>query len=178
MKSHIALALIAAASFAAQAEAGQKYAGAWWSGVKYSEGRFEPGKSVSGRPPLVSHAEWKAEKTAKGTLIRVNKAEDGFLSAGYLTADEKGAVGVTAKPGPGSYWAMKEGKTERGYYDKPKEDWKGKWSRTSYALEPLAKGLKGGKLGFRGGKLTVHPKNKGMAILSETLIDAEEVSGK
>jgi hypothetical protein len=170
MRSHIALALAVAAAFAAEAPAGERYVGSWWSGVKFREGRFEPGDTLSGRPPLVGHADWKLEKTRNGTLVRVGK--------GYLTAGEDGVVGVSAKATPDSYWDVKEVKAERGYYDKPKEDWKGSWSRTAYTLEPLAPGLRGGKLGFRGGKLTVHPKNKGLAILSATHIDAEEVSGK
>jgi hypothetical protein len=170
MKPHVVLALAAAAAFAAQAAAGERFKGAWWTGVRYSQGRFEPGERLSGRPPLVEHADWRLEETKRGTLVRVGK--------GYLTADEKGVVSVSTKAAPGSYWDVKEVKSEKGYYDKPKEDWKGSWSRTSYTLEPLAKGLKGGKLGFRDGKLTVHPKNKALAILSETLIDAKEISGK
>src|SRR5262245_2452751 len=108
MRAHVALALILAGAFAAGAEAGEKFFSAWWSGVKYHKGRFEPAEPAEGWPSLVHHTAWKAEKTGKGTLIRVNKAMYGFLSAGYLTADEKGAVGVTAKVAPGSYWVMKK----------------------------------------------------------------------
>ena len=68
--------------------------------------------------------------------------------------------------------------TEKGFYYAPREDWKGCWSRTAYTLQPADKGLRGGKLGFREGKLTVHPKNEGLAILSETYVHAEEISGK
>jgi hypothetical protein len=169
MRSHLALALAVVAALAGQAAAGERFKGAWWSGVKYSGGRFEPGDTLSGRPPLVKHADWKSEKSKKGTLIRVGK--------GYLTADEKGVVSVSPKVAPGSYWDLKEVKKEEGRYD-AKDDWKGTWSRLSFTLEPLAPKLRGGKLGLREGKLTVHPKNKALAILSATLIDAEEVSGK
>jgi len=169
VKFHFALALVVAGAFAARAPGGEKYAGAWWSGVEYREGPFEPGDTLSGRPPLTKHAAWRSEETREGTLIRVGK--------GYLTADEKGAVGASPKAAPGSYRAMKEVKTGGGRYD-GKEDWKGSRGRTSYALGPAAKGLKGGKPGLRGGQLTVHPENEGLAILSATLIDAEEVSGK
>src|SRR5262249_30024918 len=169
MKSHAALALALAAAFGAQAAAGERFKGAWWTGVKFGDSGLVPGGRLSGRPPLVKHTDWRLEETKRGTLVRVSK--------GYLTADEKGAVGVTAKAAPGSYWKVKEVKKEEGTYN-AKDDWKGSWSRLSFTLEPLAKGLKGGKLGFRGGKLTVHPKNEGLAILLATLIDAKEISGK
>ena len=177
MRSHLALTLAVAAALAAQAAAGERFKGAWWSGVKYSDGRFAPGDTLSGRPPLVKHADWKLEETKKGTLIRVGKGGLKFQAAGYLTADEKGAVTVTAKAAPGSYWRVKEVKKEEGTYN-AKDDWKGSWSRLSFTLEPLAPKLRGGMLGLRGGKLTVHPKNKALAILSATLIDADEISGK
>jgi hypothetical protein len=169
MKIHIAIALIVAGSFVSQALAGEKYTGTWWNGVAHREGHFEPGVAATGRPPLVSRTTWKSEKTAKGTIIRVGK--------GYLTADEQGIVHVSSKLTPGSYWVMQEVKTERGSYD-VKDDWTGTWSRTTYTLEPTAPGLRAGKLGFTAGKLTVDAKNKGLAILAVTRIDAKEISGK
>src|SRR5262249_49582771 len=113
----------------------------------------------------------------RGTLILVNGAQYGFHPAGYLTADESGAVGVSPKVIPGSYWAVAVVGREQGRYDGV-DDWKGTWGRTAYALGPLAPGLRGGKVGCRGGRLTVHPQNEGLAVLSATRIDAREVSGK
>lgn len=72
---------------------------------------------------------------------------------------------------------MREVKTEGDRYN-AKDDWRGTWKRTTFTLGPIAPGLRDGKLGFRDGKLTVHPKNEGLAILSVTHIDAEEISGK
>jgi hypothetical protein len=169
MKIRIALALLVAGSFVSQAPAGEKFSGTWWNGATYREGQFKPGVPATGRPPLVSRSTWESEKSPEGTLIRVGK--------GYLTADEKGLVHVSPKPAPGSYWVMRKVKTEEGSYDS-KCDWTGTWSRTTYALESVAPGPRAGKLGFRDGKLTVHPENKGLAILSVTRIDAKEISGK
>jgi hypothetical protein len=72
---------------------------------------------------------------------------------------------------------MKKVKTESRAY-KAKDDWTGTWSQTTYTLEPTAPALRGGKLGFREGKLTVDPKNKGLAILAVTEAHPREISGR
>ncbi|HKB42451.1 MAG TPA: hypothetical protein VKD72_38850 [Gemmataceae bacterium] len=171
MKIRTALALVVAGAFVGQAVAGEKYTATWWNGVAYrnDQDHFGPGAAATGRPPLVSRTAWKSEKSPLGTLIRVGK--------GYLTADDQGLIRISPRRTAGSYWVMKEVKTERGCYN-AKDDWSGTWSRTTYTLEPLAAWLQPGKLGFRQGKLTLHPQNKGLAILSVTRIDAREVSGK
>jgi hypothetical protein len=169
MKIRIALALIVAVTLVGQLLAGERFKGTWWNGIDYRKGQFEPAVTNTGRPPLVSHTTWESEKSPKGTIIRVGK--------GYLTADENGLVHVSSTLAPGSYWVMREVKSERDRYN-AKDDWRGTWWRTTYTLEPTAPGLRDGKLGFRDGKLTVHPKNEGLAILSATYIDAEEISGK
>jgi hypothetical protein len=169
MKIHIALALIVATTLPAWLSAGEKFKGNWWNGVEYRDGKFEPAANRTGRPALVSHTAWQSEKTDKGTIIRVGK--------GYLTADEKGFVHISPTLAPGSYWVMGEVNSESGRYN-AKDDWRGSWSRTTFTLASLAPGLRDGKFGFREGKLTVHPKNAGLAILSATNIDADEISGK
>jgi hypothetical protein len=155
--------------FVSEPQAGKSYYGAWWNGVAYSEGEFKPADPASGPPRLVSHTAWRAEVSPNGTLIRVGD--------GYLTADEKGFVRVSLKRTAGSYWVRKKVKTESRDY-KAKDDWTGTWSRTTYTLEPAAPVLRGGKLGFRAGRLPVHPKNKGLAILATTKAHPREISGR
>jgi len=169
MKTRISLLLIVTVTLAGQLRGGERFKSTWWNGVDYCKERFEPAALHNGRPALVSNTTWEAEKSPKGTIIRVEN--------GYLTADEKGLVDVSPELAPGSYWRMREVKTVGGHYD-GRNSWRGTWTRTTHTLEPLAPGLRGGKLGFRDGKLTVHPKNEGLAILSATAIDAEEISGK
>jgi hypothetical protein len=169
MKIRIALALIVAGTFASQGLAGEKFIATRWNGVAYRKGQFVPGDPDTGRPPLVSRTTWKSEKTARGTVIRVGK--------GYLTAGKDGIVYISPKLTSGSYWVMRKVESRGSGYSAP-DDWKGTWQRTTYTLEPLAPGLKGGKLGITAGKLTVHPENEGLAILSVTKIDAREISGK
>ena len=169
MRISIAVALAIAGTFALQAPAGDKFNSTWWNGVAYNDGRFEPAAQRGGRPPLVGRTTWTTEKTAKGTVIRVDN--------GYLSADANGIVHVSPTLTPGSYWQMKEVKSESGSYN-ARNSWKGEWSRTTFTLQPAAGGLRGGKLGFRDGRLTVHPRNEGLAILSVTHIDADEISGK
>lgn len=168
MKIPIALALFVAGNFVSQSLAGEKFIGTWWNDVAYRKGHFEAGVPHTGRPPLVSHTTWKSEQSPKGTIVRVGK--------GYLTADEKGLVHVSPTLTPGSYWVMKEVKSESHRYN-AKDDWKGSWNRTTYTLESIVSRLQDGKLGFRDGKLMVHKKNKGLAILSVTRIYAEVISG-
>jgi hypothetical protein len=169
MRNCFKLALLATLAIAGQALAGERYTGTWWNGVTYDKGQFKPDTPDKGRPALVNHSTWKSEKLPDGTVIHVGKD--------YLTADEQGVVQLAPKLAPGSYWGMKEVESKNGQYN-AKDDWKGSWHRTTYTLEPTAPGLKGGKLGFRDGKLTLHPKNEGLAILAVTNIDATEVSGK
>ena len=168
MSASITVALIVAVGQGSEPQAGKSYFGAWWNCVAYSEGEFKPADPATGPPRLVSHTAWRAEESPKGTLIRVGD--------GYLTADEKGLVHVSLKRTAGSYWVMKKVKTESRDY-KAKDDWTGSWSRTTYTLEPTAPALRGGKLGFREGKLTVHPRNKGLAILARTKAHPREISG-
>jgi hypothetical protein len=165
----MSLALIVAVGLGSEPQAGKTYEGAWWNGVAYSEGEFQPDDPDTGPPRLVSHTAWRAEESPEGTLIRVGD--------GYLTADEKGLVHVSLKRSAGSYWVMKKVKTESRDY-KAKDDWTGTWSRTTYTLEPTAPALRGGKLGFREGKLTVHPKSNGLAILAVTEACPREISGR
>ena len=169
MSDCISLALIVAVGLVSEPQAGKSYFGAWWNSVAYSEGEFKPADPATGPPPLISPTAWRAEESPKGTLIRVGD--------GYLTTDEKGLVHVSLKRTAGSYWAMKKVKTESRDY-KAKDDWTGSWSRTTYTLEPAAPALRGGKLGFREGKLTVHPRNKGLAILARTMAHPREISGR
>ena len=169
MSACISVALIVAVGLVSEPQAGKTYFGAWWNGVAYGEGEFQPDDPDTGPPRLVSHTAWRAEESPKGTLIRVGD--------GYLTADDKGLVHVALKRTAGSYWVMKKVKTESRHY-KAKDDWTGSWSRTTYTLEPVAPALRGGKLGFREGKLTVHPRNKGLAILARTKAHPREISGR
>jgi hypothetical protein len=169
MKNHITIALFAALTLVGQLSAGEKFKGTWWNGVEYREGRFQPAAPRKGRPPLVDHSDWKSEETPKGTIIRVGK--------GYLTADEKGVVHVSPTLAPGSYWSMGEVTKEEDRYN-ARDDWRGTWSRLTFTLTPITPGLRGGKFGFRDGKLTVDPRNAGLAILQATYIDAVEISGK
>src|ERR671938_264676 len=104
MKIRSALALVVAVNLVGQALAGERFTGTWWNGIVYREGQFEPGVAATGRPALISHADWKEETSPRGTIIRVGK--------GYLTADEKGLVHVSPKRTSGSYWVMREVKTE------------------------------------------------------------------
>ena len=169
MNACISLALIVAVGLVSEPQAGKSYFGAWWNGVAYSEGEFKPAEPATGPPRLVSYTAWRAEESPRGTLIRVGD--------GYVTADDKGFVHVSLKRTAGSYWVMKKVKTESKDY-KAKDDWTGSWSRTTYTLEPTAPALRGGKLGFREGKLTVHPKNKGLVILAMTKAHPREISGR